>query len=309
MPCYHPLQASFSLRDDGKKKITFSTPAAKLFKGGSKLPGDFLSLPCGKCVGCRLERSRQWAVRIMHEASLYEDNCFVTLTFDDENLAKHCKLTPRGYSLDRKHPQNFMKRLRQEFSNKKIRSYYCGEYGDLSGRPHYHVCLFNHDWSDKKLYKSKDSYVYYNSDCLNKLWPFGHAVTTDLTFDSAAYVARYCMQKVVGAIADDHYGGRVPEFGQASLKPGIAKGWLEQFGYSDCFDHDCVVTNGVKNKPPRYYDKFLESVNSSVFALNKERREALAQLKAFNSTSDRLAVREVCKEAQISSLKRGLDAG
>ena len=129
MVCYHPLQADFTVRSDGKKKLVFSNSKAKLFEQGL-LPivsNNSLSLPCGKCMGCRLERSRQWAIRIMHEASLYADNCFVTLTYDEEHLSKMC---PNG-SLVRKHVQDFLKRLRRRFDNSRIRYYYCVVYRDL----------------------------------------------------------------------------------------------------------------------------------------------------------------------------------
>lgn len=303
MPCYHPLQAFYSLRSDGKKHIMFSNTLADMYQKGIKPSGDALSIPCGKCMGCRLERSRQWAVRCMHEASLYEDNCFVTLTFDDEHLLKCCN----DGSLDRKHVQNFMKRLRKKFSDRKIRSFYCGEYGDKLGRPHYHLLLFNLDFPDRKYYKSVAGFKYFNSEILSSIWTFGHAVIGDVSFESAAYVARYCTKKVTGKAADDYYKGKLPEFAQASLKPGLANEWFQQFGMSDIFPLDECVVRGVKCKPPRYYDKLLEAVDPALLEQVKERRVKRAEKQVKDNTYDRLLVREKCQEARMKQLVRTME--
>lgn len=303
MPCFFPLQASFSIRADGKKDISFSKPAQALFLSGVKPVGDYISLPCGRCIGCRLERSRQWAVRIMHEASLYEDNCFLTLTFDPEHLSSMC---PTG-SLDRSHMQNFLKRLRQKFSAVKIRTFYCGEYGELMGRPHYHMCLFNLDFKDKVLEFVSNGFRYYSSVLLSSVWPFGYCVISDLTFDSAAYVARYCVKKVNGDDAQQHYGGRLPEFCQASLKPGIGSAWLDKHGETDCFARDEIVVDGVKCKPPRYYDKRFERDDPARFERVKQARVKRAIEHADDATFKRLVVREKCLKVRFNKLVRKLE--
>lgn len=305
MVCYHPLQAVFSVRDDGKKDVRFSNSAAKLFQAGLSFVDDDgrLSLPCGRCMGCRLERSRQWAVRIMHEASLYSHNCFVTLTFDDEHLAKMCP----GGSLDRRHVQLFLKRLRRRFDDRKIRYYYCGEYGDRFERPHYHLCLFNLDFEDKVLHGRRNGFDYFESPSLRELWSFGFSVVTDLTFESAAYVARYCVKKVNGDMADEHYKGRLPEFGQASLKPGLGSGWLDKYGVSDVWRHDDVVVNGNLCKPPRYYDRVLERLDPVAYAALKARREVVCKEREEDNTHARLLDKEKCHKARVKQLKRPLE--
>lgn len=149
-----------------------------------------LSLPCGQCIGCRLEYSRQWAIRCMHESTLHDQSCFITLTYSDDNLPEHGTLILRDFQL-------FMKRLRFEFSNVKIRFYHCGEYGEKFGRPHYHALLFGIDFeADRTLYsQSKQGSKLYVSDTLNKLWNKGFATIGNITFESAAYVARYVVKK------------------------------------------------------------------------------------------------------------------
>lgn len=303
MPCYHPMQATFCLREDGKKDLTFSTALARQFALGIKPNANQLSIPCGKCMGCRLERSRQWAVRCMHESELYEDNCFVTLTFNEDNL-------PKNGSLDRVVIQNFIKRLRKRFSKRKIRLFYCGEYGEKLSRPHYHLCLFNLDFKDKYYWRNSNGGLpVYRSPTLESLWPFGNSEIGSLTFESAAYVARYCTKKVTGELADDHYKGRLPEFCQASLRPGIGHGWLDKFGHTDVFSHDEVICReGVRCKPPRYYDKYLEKKDAKLLNVNKLRREARGKSKAHDNTARRLKDREICQERRFQKLPRSMES-
>jgi len=325
MPCFFPLQATFSLRDDGKKELDFrdSGYLSSCFSVGS-LPKsldvddkfqDVITLPCGRCMGCRLERSRQWAVRQVHEAKCWSSNCFVTLTFDEEHLATLC---PDG-SLVRKHVQDFMKRLRKRFSgfdeyvdgdgvsSFPIRVFYCGEYGSALSRPHYHLCLFNFDFKDKTVFSHCGSYYTFISRSLSELWPYGHSMLTDFTFDTAAYVARYVTKKVTGDMAKGHYKGKLPEFCGMSLNPGIGSIWLDKFGESDVFPHDSVIINARECKPPRFYDKRLEAEDPSAFEATKLRRVERAQKKAAHSTYDRLAVRLKCLQARMNKFSRKLE--
>ena len=170
----------------------------------------------------------KWAVRCMHEASMHMFNSFVTLTYDDDHL-------PEYNSLNYKHFQDFMKRLRK--SHNGVRFYMCGEYGEDFSRPHYHALLFNCFFPDRKKHSTGDSgSVIYTSEALTKLWPFGFSSIGDVTFESAAYCSRYIMKKVTGDLAESHYetvdlstsevSARVPEFNRMSLKPGIGAEWI-----------------------------------------------------------------------------------
>lgn len=303
MPCYHPLQAVFFNRSDGKKNIYFSNSNARAFVEGRKPLGDNnIALPCGRCMGCRLEKSRQWATRCMHEAQLYDLNCFITLTYNDDNL-------PKDGSLNKKHIQDFIKRFRRKFEDIKIRFFYCGEYGEKLGRPHYHVCVFNYDFKDKQFWKTVRGSDYYVSGCLSDLWKFGFSVIGDLNFESAAYVARYCTKKVSGDMAKSHYGDKMPEFAQMSLKPGIGKAWLDKYGKTDVFPHDVVYSRGVKCKPPRYYDKVLEKVNPGLLEKNKVVRRQRSESKDYDNTFQRLLAKERCQEAKFKQLIRSMEIG
>jgi len=291
MPCYKPLTAwrSRKLNEKGKRGITFD-----LSKGLSDHP---LSIACGSCTGCRLERSRQWALRCVHEASLYEDNCFVTLTYEDQYLKNDRSLSIRDTQL-------FLKRLRKEFSSRKVRFFLCGEYGEGTKRPHYHACLFNLAFPDRVLWSVRNGNRLYTSETLNRLWGFGYCVIGDVTFESAAYVARYIMKKVTGVEADDYYKERQAEFVTMSRRPGIARSWYESFK-GDLFPSDFLVLKGKKVPIPKYYNRLFESDSPEEYAHIKNAR--VPDQSSWNERSLlRLRDKEVVNQHRISFLKRGL---
>lgn len=295
MACYHPLTAWRT--DHGE--ILFHD------RGN----GDELTLPCGRCIGCRLERSRQWATRIMFESQLHESSCFITLTYDSEHL-------PYPPSLDYSHFQLFMKRLRDRIDC-KIRFFMCGEYGDEHRRPHYHAVIFGYGFPDRVLHsRSRSGFNIYRSPLLESVWRYGYSSVAELSFESAAYVARYSLKKVTGDLAESHYAftcpetGEVsqltPEFGRMSLRPGIGGDWYTRF--KDDLSHDYVVVNGHRCKPPRYFDKLFERVAPLDFAEVKALRAFDASARRKDNTDARLAVRERVQIARLSSFSpRGVD--
>lgn len=291
MTCYHPLQGYRSKEptESGKYHIVFNSK-----DGYVDLP---LTVPCGQCVGCRLSRSKQWAVRCMHEASLYDRNCFITLTYNDDNL-------PRDKSLKLSHFQSFMKRLRRS-AGSGIRFYHCGEYGPKHGRPHYHAILFNFDFSDKEYLFSPGGEKIYRSAELERFWPYGFSSVGNVTYQSAAYVARYIMKKVVGKGAEVYYGDRKPEYTTMSRRPGIGKAWFTEF-YEDVFPDDFVIVDGRKQSVPRYYDSLYEYTYPSDFESVKfKRRERNKSPQViWNNSPDRLAVRKEVLQAKLARLTR-----
>lgn len=256
MPCYYPVG---TYRVDG-------TPTYR---------------PCGNCIGCRLEYSRQWAVRCVHEASLYEENSFLTLTYNDENL-------PEDRSVKKSEMQNFMKRLRKKIEPRKIRFFGCGEYGERLGRPHYHLCLFNYDFPDKILiranqYRLKGNGIkkgnvnsLYSSKMLEKIWKKGFVTVGDLTFESAGYVARYVTKKITGPPADGWYKKKDPEFSLMSRRPGIGTEWLKKY-FSDVYPKDFHTLNGHKMRPTLFYDSICKRENPELFKKLKENRQKSAK--------------------------------
>ncbi len=247
-----------------------------------------MTVPCGQCIGCRLERSRQWAMRCMHEASLYDENAFVTLTYSDDCLL------PLG-SLDVRDFQLFMKRLRKR--RDRVRFFHCGEYGEQTGRPHYHALLFGVDFPDKYAWTERQGLPVWRSDELEEIWPSGQSEIGSVTFESAAYVARYVCKKVTGKAAAAHYGDRRPDYATMSRRPGIGRGWYDKFR-SDVFPSDEVVVRGKAMKPPRYYDDILKvedpEVSSRVQAKRRDGRNR------EDESAERLQVRQVCVESRMN---------
>jgi len=304
MPCFHPLKGWASKALSGG----FTTSRRDAF---IDLPR---TVPCGQCSGCRLERSRQWAVRCHHEASLHENNCFITLTYNDEHLPPDRSLTIREFQL-------FIKRLRKKYGN-NIRYYACGEYGENYGRPHYHACLFNHDFTDKKLWKQSRDNPLYRSASLEALWidpetkkSLGYSSVGEVTFQSAAYVARYIMKKRLGKNQDEYYvyidddgvvHQRLPEFTLMSRRPGIGAGWLQKFA-TDVYPDDFVIINGKRVRPPRYYDQNFELVDSELLEQIKWTRKKNLRKYADNNTPERLAVREKIQDVKVQLLQRNHD--
>lgn len=291
MTCYSPLNGYRSriVGHSGKRGIVFNKN-----QGYVDLP---VKVPCGQCIGCRLDRSRQWAIRCLHEASLYNSNCFITLTYADEYI-------PYKNSLDKRAFQLFMKRLRKKYGN-KIRYYQCGEYGEITQRPHYHAIIFNFDFPDKKLHKIQNKHRLYTSASLEELWPYGYSLIGNVSFQSAAYVARYIMKKVTGSAAELHYGERIPEYTTMSRRPGIGKAWFDKYK-DDVYPTGAIVINGKEIKPPKYYDRQYEIIEEEEYSRIKSKRKIQAKKQEKNNTLARLKVRETVQQAKLNLLKRTL---
>lgn len=228
--------------------------------------------PCGRCIGCRLEHARQWAIRCVHEASMHEENAFITLTYNNENL-------PENGSLQKTDLQKFFKRLRRRIEPKRIRYYACGEYGERLSRPHYHACIFGHDFMDKEIVEAargntlqdRITNSVHRSKELEKLWTKGFSTVGSVTFESAGYCARYVSKKINGLYQDEHYQGKTPEFALMSRRPGIGLPWYDQYK-GDVYPKDFFTMKGRKLQPPLYYDNRLKKENYEMWLQIKERR-------------------------------------
>jgi len=292
MPCYYPLTGyeSIEVNESGKRSIVFQHRKGFVDR--------MIKVPCGNCIGCRLDRAQKWALRCVHEASLYDENCFITLTYDEEHIPKNGSLVVQDF-------QKFMKRLRKKYPDKTIRFFHCGEYGEQTQRPHYHACIFNYDFPDKKPLPSKSKDQLYSSDILSELWPYGLSSIGALTYNSASYVARYIMKKVTGKKAKEYYQGRKPEYVTMSRKPGLGHQWIKE-NYKDIYPEDFVVLRGgQKFKAPKYYDTVYDQIDHKKLQQIKLRRERQAKADP-DSKNHRLYVREKVKSAQIKSLTRSL---
>lgn len=306
MPCFHPVDAwRGPVRPDGKRPV--------VFRPRGKMPEDaFIQLPCSKCVGCVLERARQWAMRCMDEASLYRENCFVTLTYDEKHL-------PWNRSLSKREFQLFIKRLRKFLGRDSatadpVRYFGCGEYGPENGRPHYHILLFNVSFPDRVYLKTTAAgEKIYRSPSLEKVWTMGFSSVGDVTRKAAAYVARYNFKKVGGVAEREGYvrpsSGEVlekefVEMSRGSKKRGtggVGRGWIEKF-QSDVFPRGIRVIEGVDTPSCKFYDSHYAKVDPVGFARLKSLRERRRLASASDNTPDRLLVKEVVKKSQIKLL-------
>lgn len=291
MPCLGPLTAyrSKEVNASGKRSLVFDKRASH--------SGIAVQIPCGQCIGCRLQHSLDWAVRCMHEKSSHEVSSFITLTYNDANL-------PVDGSLDYRHFQLFMKRLRER-SEFKFKFYMCGEYGDRTNRPHYHALLFGCDFSDRTFYRrTKSGDRLDTSQLLEDVWQLGFCTVGDVTFESAAYVARYITKKVTGEKAADHYMGRTPEF--TNMSNGIGSAWIAAHG-KQTFSHDNIIINGRKARVPRFYDNKYEVVDSARVEAVKKLRVRKAKLRGEDLSNRRSWTREKVMKARLNLGDRDYD--
>ena len=298
-------------------------------------------LPCGRCTGCKLQRANDWATRCGHEASLHEHNAYITLTWNEKKLETQ--------TLCHDDWQRFAKRLRKALTSiryantiniseslytilaedghtalglrpiPQLKYYMAGEYGTKGRRPHFHACLFGIDFADKKKH-STNLYndILYTSATLDKIWGNGFTTIGKVTYESAAYIARYILDKKTGDEAAKHYEyvdqntGEItqlkPEYNRMSLAEGIGKQWLNKY-MSDVYKDNntgAVITRGKPNKAPKYYDKIYKKKARNKYDEMKERREYEAYKQQGDNTDDRLATKEKVKQAQLNQIQRKL---
>lgn len=272
-----------------------------------------LEIPCGNCVGCRLDNARSWASRLMHERQYHDLAIFLTLTYNVQSL-------PQPPCLDKRHFQLFMKRLRKYHHTQnpdapKIKYYMCGEYGGNTFRPHYHAIVFGLDFADKRPHKKgKRGDQIFTSAKLNELWGLGYCWIGSVSYQSAGYVARYCLKKVNGEVADEHYLRADPNTGECYTLPkeymaasqGLGLAYFQDY-HKELYVRDFVTVSGKQAPIPRYYDRKLGELNPQLLEEVKERRKQKALLRKEDNTPERLAVRKEVKLAQVNLLKRELE--
>ena len=278
MTCYHPLKAfKVGINPDTGKAVmkicSYNTLFVSRQQNGSwkaytngvpfgDYVDEFVEVPCGQCIGCRLEYSRQWANRCMLEAQEHSSNYFLTLTYDDNHLPENLiidestgeiKQSP-VHTLVKRDFQLFMKRLRKN-TGQEIRFYGCGEYGDDTFRPHYHIIVFGLELYDlKPLKRSFAGFWYYTSPTIQRCWKKGFSMVCDVSWDTCAYVARYVTKKLRGTRADIYKDFNMePPFSLMSRKPGIARNYYDNNkDYFYKYDNIVMSTSdgGRTFKPP-----------------------------------------------------------
>lgn len=336
MPCYSPLKGWIVGVDSvtGKKIVKVTSPLDRGYPGFESFP-----VPCGHCIGCRLDYSRQWANRCMLEAQYHERSCFVTLTYDNDHVPKSLYVlkgksgSSVALTLCKRDLQLFFKRLRKSFSPGRFRYFGCGEYGPRTLRPHYHLILFGIDFSDRVLYgRSKTGNNMYVSEALNRAWSFppdrgecdsprqnstcaGLAIVQDMTWETCAYAARYLCKKLLGPLGQFYSEHRMePPFSVMSRRPGIGARYYVD--HPELWQHDFINVStpdgGMKFRPPKYFVDLLERDDPFSAEALKEVRKAFALQQSsliedlsFMDYDQYLHRQEDIKSAEIKLLKRG----
>lgn len=297
MPCYHPVPA---WPDLSTGRWVFNPDSTRRDLGGQ------VDTPCRQCIGCRIDRSSEWAMRCEHELKFHDESCFLTLTLDDEHFPTSQDDFVAKYVLG-------LKRIRRH--SPRIRTFGCLELGTHTRRPHGHLLVFGRDFSrDEPVSRGPNGDLVYRSNELDALWGLGHASVGELTRESAGYVARYVVAErsdragpVLEAVP--HPVSGEPVF----LRPaapwarsqGLGRAWFEQYGRQAIEQGAIVERGGVRRPIPKFYSKLAKQAFPTVGA----DAECIAQLRAleqaWNRTPERLAVRAEVKRAQLRTLKRG----
>lgn len=321
MSCFHP-NVGINLGIPGEKIKAFgkSTPEYRqhlldivdnfIGYGGFENEPFVQEVPCKKCLSCRLSYSLNWAMRLMDEYKTCGHALFVTLTYDDDHLPL---LQPfnRPTLLSKSQFKNKMKVLREVFRRKlgqTVRYYMCAEYGSLYHRPHYHIIFFGLDLPDLELLKvTKCGSRIYTSKILQSGWKYGFSSVGDVTANTCAYVARYCLKKQIDSV---FYDGRVQEWVNMSNRDAIGKSYaLEHL--DDIYKTDSVnikFNKGVITlKPCSYYDRLYDIDHHEDLQRIKETREILARsamvdkLSKTDMSIDR--IRQIEEEEKLFKMK------
>ena len=267
MSCYHPFYALILRRKtpEGKMHIKILPKRGSLREYQNDYGVDnILSLPCGHCIGCAKDRVRNWTTRLCLEGKYYDHKCFLTLTYDDE----HCpeRLCKRDLQL-------FLKRLRKEISPIKVRYFACGEYGENTHRPHYHVILFGYDFPDKRFFSFGSNLdKVFVSKQLSEIWSSGNCLIGDVSEQSCAYVAGYSTKKLLG---DSPFKD---EFVMMSTRPGIGYQFLED--NPDIYQVDKIYDSSLGSRKvariPRFFDKKSVDALEQVKPFRVEKSQVMA---------------------------------
>lgn len=324
MSCYHPM-VGFPTKDYTPDHKLYSFQSIDPVFAREKDPRCVV-VPCGHCIGCRLDYSRAWADRMMLELETAKKAIFVTLTYDNDHVPiMEDEDTGEliGFTLDKRDAQLFMKNLRRDYDGKdghplaKIRYYLSGEYGDTTERPHMHAIIFGLCLDDFPLKvprgKNELGQQFFEVPELRAAWPNGFVLVSDVTWETCAYVSRYVMKKALKDGLSAYERGLEKEFVLMSRRPGIGREYLEQ--HPDCLDQQSINIStpkgGRKLSIPKYYLKQLELTDPEKCAKMKEARKTMAidsMLMKLNGTSlsilEQLEQEEDKKLRSIQALKR-----
>lgn len=346
MTCYHPL-----IRVEDRSKRIRAKDGHYYYKATVINPENFeieisndtpyykkQLIPCGKCIGCRLDYSREWANRGYLESLEWKQNWFCTVTYNEESIEvpewvedpsgiTYCNEGEWGGTLVPKDLTQFIKNVRQimkrEYNQDGIRFMACGEYGSETERPHYHIIFFNLNLPVEDLYKPRiiNKNVYYQSHIIERAWAYkGICNISEATWNTIAYTARYITKKVNGKISEEYYAtkGQKPEFMRVSRMPGIGEHYYRKH-WQEIYARDEIIIknqNGaISCKPPQYFDELYKAEHPEEFKRIQEKRkregrdiQKIIDMTFSGSRAERLAIAERDKEDQHQKLVRVLES-
>lgn len=355
MPCYHPRirienRSKWQKAADGHRyhPATIEQPHdlhQRLEELKDNINYKYQIIPCQNCIGCRLEYSRQWATRGYLESKEYDENYFVTLTYNEGHLPQAEEIeTSKGITytdpgdwegtLVPEDLTRFIKNVRQKWKRKfkhdGIRFMACGEYGEEGQRPHYHIIFFNLPIPTEDLYEPTilNKQWYYKSHLLEECWtkdgetePRGFVNISEASWNDIAYVARYITKKINGEISEDHYAelGQEKEFFRVSRMPGIGENYFKKH-WEEIYKNDEIIirnnAGAIRMQPPKYFDRLLEQMDpekmEEVKAKRKKRAKNVALVKDQTTSLGRLSQLEIEErehEEQALKLRREFEKG
>lgn len=337
MVCYSPLHAfrnglnksgkvSYKITSNKVNSVYYDSTIDHWYYSEDKnrySNNDYIDVPCGCCIGCRLDYSKQWALRCSLESLYHERTMFITLTYDDDHVPRSCftdSLSGEIKEILTLKPDDwtrFMKRLRRYYKRdfgKELRFYACGEYGSTTLRPHYHAIVFGLDLDDlKQISTSGTGFPIYESEFLSKCWKNGFITVQDSNFDTCAYVARYVVKKRKGKDAQEYEQFNIePEFVRMSRMPGIGLKYYEEHKHEIYSNDEIILKDGKKFKPPSYFDDLYEKEFPEEFQKILDKRIECAKIsdnvkeQLFGDKYKRLNREELAKLASVKKLVREL---
>lgn len=302
-------KTGFTNPKTGKEKIKFLNRIDMSFEDAkSKYGKDLVLIPCGHCASCMKSYSYQWAIRLMAESLYHEESCFLTLTYDNKHLPKKNVFDDDGvfkgvvHPLVKKDLQDFMKRLRFYFPDRKLSFFACGEYGEVGSRPHYHMILFGLKFNDlDTISYNALGQPLYTSKTLSSIWKNGLVSIGEVTAESCGYVSRYSLKKQISGIKSD-------EFVLMSRRPAIGKQFYLDHK-DELYETDRLYCKSFKSSAiPRYFDKLAE-VDDDVFPGYELAKTKRAQRSEARQYQDVIAYGlHHIEEAQVLNYWKHIDA-
>ena len=230
MKCTRPFIKTYNKNEFGKEKVVY--------------------FPCGKCLACRINKKREWSLRLQHEVRVSDNATFVTLTYED----KHLPLDENGLNCPSVSDlQYFIKKLRRRYTGSNIRYMINSEYGPETKRVHYHGIIFN---LPKSVYSGdiirRNNTVSFHNIEFEHIWGLGNVEVSEAVPARCNYVCSYFVNKQVEE-------GYKPNISVMSRGYGIGKLVANSNSDRIRYYNEGFMTNehGTRVKLPRYYKNLL----------------------------------------------------